>query len=391
MADDLTAPLGRRVWTNVLRRRFSAVTVLLALTLALLVSVSLYVLLTDDPLGGEPVAVAAIIQGAGEERGAGDDISIRKSVDDSASNETLPPGHALPPADIVITEVDGSTHDTDAGLLGDEEGSLREGDADPDLVEPSRHGLLPVVAPDGRRPADVYAGASGNVDPATPRIALFVGAMGLSTTVTEDAIRRLPSAVTLAFAPYGREAERLVRRARRDGHEIMLQVPLEPYDYPDNDPGPHTLLTGLSEEQNRDRLHWVMSRFTGYVGVTNYMGGRFTASREMTLPFLGELRQRGLVYADDSTSPRSLAGEVAEEVGLPFVAADLIIDAEPTRAAIDAALAELEDIAHEHGRAIGVASGLPAGIEQIADWIPTLESKGITLVPLTALVSGGES
>jgi uncharacterized protein len=186
--------------------------------------------------------------------------------------------------------------------------------------------------------------------------------MGLSATVTEEAIRSLPQAVTLAFAPYGREIDRLTARARPDGHELMLQVPLEPYDYPDNDPGPHTLLTGLSAEQNRDRLHWVMSRFTGYVGVTNYMGGRFRSAEGALRPFLGELRERGLIYADDASSPRSLAGQVARSMGLPFVAGDVVIDATPTRAAIAEALDELEAVALERGRAFGVATGLPAGI-----------------------------
>jgi uncharacterized protein len=120
------------------------------------------------------------------------------------------------------------------------------------------------------------------------------------------------------------------------------------------------------------------------------MGGRFTSSRDTVRPLLGELRDRGLVYADDSSSPRSLAGEVAEEIGLPFVAADIIIDADPNRAAIAEALANLENLALDNGSAVGVATGLPAGVEEIADWIPTLELKGITLVPLTALVSAGD-
>ena len=58
----------------------------------------------------------------------------------------------------------------------------------------------------------------------------------------------------------------LVARARGEGHEVLLQVPMEPFDYPDNDPGPQTLLTSLDAGQNIDRLHWLMSRFQGYVG-----------------------------------------------------------------------------------------------------------------------------
>ena len=168
-------------------------------------------------------------------------------------------------------------------------------------------------------------------------------------------------------------------------------MPLEPYDYPDNDPGPHTLLTGLSVDQNRDRLHWVMSRFTGYVGIVNYMGARFTASDQSLRPMLGELRDRGLIYVDDGSSSRSVAGRIASEVGLPFAKADIVVDAVPARADIDAQLARLEDIARQKGVAVGVASGLPIAIDAIDAWADGLQGKGIVLIPASAAASGGET
>ena len=113
--------------------------------------------------------------------------------------------------------------------------------------------------------------------------------------------------MTFAFAPYGTDLERWVTRARGEGHEVLLQVAMEPFDYPDNDPGPQTLLTSLSAEQNIDRLHWFMSRFQGYVGVANFMGTRFTATEQALSPVLREVAKRGLIYFDDGSSPRSLA------------------------------------------------------------------------------------
>ena len=117
-----------------------------------------------------------------------------------------------------------------------------------------------------------------------PRIAILVGGMGISQTGTAEAIAKLPAAVTLAFAPYGSDLDRVVQRARGAGHEVMLQAPMEPFDYPDNDPGPQTLLTTQTPAQNLDRLHWQMSRFQGYVGVTGYMGARFTSTRDALAP-----------------------------------------------------------------------------------------------------------
>ncbi len=105
---------------------------------------------------------------------------------------------------------------------------------------------------------------------------------------------------------------------------------MEPFEYPDNDPGPQTLLTSLTPQQNIDRLHWLMSRFQGYVGLSNTMGARFTASEPSFAPILRETAKRGLIFVDDGSNPRSVAGRIAGANNLPFAQADVVIDAVPT-------------------------------------------------------------
>ena len=102
---------------------------------------------------------------------------------------------------------------------------------------------------------------------------------------------------------------------------------MEPFDYPDNDPGPQTLLTSLAPQQNVDRLHWLMGRFQGYVGLINMMGARFTASEQAFAPVLQEAEKRGLIFVDDGSNPRSVAGRIAGANNLPFAKADVTIDA----------------------------------------------------------------
>jgi polysaccharide deacetylase 2 family uncharacterized protein YibQ len=190
--------------------------------------------------------------------------------------------------------------------------------------------------------------------------------------------------VTLGFVPYATNAAALVARARNGGHEVLLQVPMEPFDYPDNDPGPQTLLTSLTPQQNIDRLYWLMSRFQGYVGLSNTMGARFTASEPSFGPVLRETAKRGLIFVDDGANPRSLAGRIAGTNNLPYVQADVILDSVPTPADIDRALGRLEMAARERGSAVGIASALPVSIDHIAKWAKAAESRGLLLVPVTA-------
>jgi hypothetical protein len=165
---------------------------------------------------------------------------------------------------------------------------------------------------------------------------------------------------------------------------------MEPYDYPDNDPGPQTLLTSLAAEQNVDRLYWHLSRFQGYVGIANFMGARFVATDAAMVPIVKEAAKRGLGLFDDGAA-RSAAPSLAAAQAVPFAKADVPIDAVPTSGEIDRALAKLEGLAKERGIAVGVASALPISIERIGAWTRTLESRGLLLVPLTTAMLKSKS
>ena len=258
------------------------------------------------------------------------------------------------------------------------------------LTEKSRFGLLPRVGADGARPADVYARpvfASAKLKPGAPRVALLVGGLGLNPASTADAIARLPAAVSLGFAPYGDGLEGEAAAAREAGHEVLLQSPMEPFTYPSDNPGPHTLLTGASDAENLDALRWQMGRFVGYAGIVNHLGGKFTADSRALTPALSEIGARGLFYLDDGSSPRSLAREVAPTLGLASAAADAVVDADAAPAAIDAALTRLEALARARGAAIGVATALPSSLDRIARWSAGLEARGVELVPVSALAT----
>jgi hypothetical protein len=250
------------------------------------------------------------------------------------------------------------------------------------------HGPIPKIAADGTRPADVFArpvkALGGKVG--APRVALIVGGLGVSATATSAAITQLPGPVTLAFMPYGAELERLAASARSEGHEILLQVPMEPFNYPDNDPGPQTLLTSLTPEQNLERLYWLMSRMQGYVGLAEAMGARFTASEPSFGPILRETAKRGLIFVDDGANPRSVAARIAGANNLPFAKADVVLDVVPTPDEVERALARLEMTARERSVAVGIASALPVSLEHIGKWAKAAESRGLLLVPITAVV-----
>jgi uncharacterized protein len=258
------------------------------------------------------------------------------------------------------------------------------------LVETSRYGALPRIGADGARPADVYARpvvSSARLKAGAPRIAILIGGLGINAEGTASAIARLPADVTLGFAPYGDKLEREAAEARDAGHEIWLQAPMEAFGGAADNPGPHTLIAAASDAENLDSLDWLMSRFTGYAGVVNYLGGKFTGDSRALSPVLAEIASRGLDYLDDGASPRSVAREAAATLNLPAGKADVVIDADPSPEGVEAALTRLEALARGQGAAIGVATARPASVERIARWAVALEARGVALAPLSAIVS----
>jgi uncharacterized protein len=402
VADDLSTPLGQYT-----KRKSSNLAALLPAGIAGMLAVCLGIFLVwaavvDDPSGGEPVAVVASNARATPARKVDEAKAERAKAEPRVEAKTEPkadtagadtrqatagPPKAPPVGMQSVTIINGASGARQEVLVP-AQGSQRLALADPKLLETTRHGSVPRVSLDGARPLTAYARpipetpANANM----PRIAIVINGLGIGAKTTEEAISQMPGPVTLAFAPYGSDLERVASRARADGHELLLQVPMEPFDYPDNDPGPQTLLTSLAPEQNVDRMHWLMSRFPGYVGVANYMGARFTASDAAFAPMLREVAKRGLMYLDDGTSPRSLASQIAGANNLPFAKAGIVLDAVPTPNEIDRALARLEAMARDGGVAVGIASALPVSLARIAKWAKGAESRGFLLVPISAAV-----
>ncbi len=334
--------------------------------------------------GGEPEAVAtiqplppkpaepAVAPAAAKTASKEDGVSSAAQIEIESGVKVFRGGAAAPGALIIQVPDSATAHPLSPA-------------PDRRLVEKSRYGLLPRRGKDGASPAEIYArplAMQAQIKPGTPRIAIVVGGMGLDRAATEEAIRDLPPAVSLAFAPYGADVSSQSAAAREAGHEILLEAPLEPFDSADS-PGPHVLMAADAAKAAED-LHWQMGRFSGYFGLVNFLGGRFTADRPAITALMAELAERGLDYIDDGSSPQSLAGDAASEKGVGFARAELRIDESKKPEAVDAALFRLETLARKNGVAIGFAAGLPEANARIARFANELGRRGLALVPVSA-------
>ncbi len=393
MADELSAPLSRRKGKSRTPRspgsgpqRLPLARFAFGVMAIILAGVVLRIMLVQDPDGGRPSAMVPINSTRDANAVAG---TVAGTAGPPPSPATITAGPEISalgaPPGAAIIHVDPNLPDTapdDLATMPNKAGVL------PDLAEETKDGPIPRVSAKGETPFTAYSRSSVASAAAAgkPLIAIIVTGLGLNEDGTVAAIDKLPANVTLAFAPYGKGLDRTVSAARASGHELLLETPMEPFDYPDNDPGPQTLLTNQPPRANLDRLYWLLARFGGYVGLINHTGARFTASAADFGPVMEELGTRGLGYLDDGTSNRSLAPQLAAADKVPFGRADMVLDANPARAPILAALDALVAKAAANGGAIGVISALPVSIQTIAEWTASAADRNVLLVPVSALM-----
>ena len=289
-------------------------------------------------------------------------------------------GSPAPPASVprVAAQSSGKPSTPGAAIAGPDPALLEAATDLPDAE-------LPRVGADGRMPLRVYAAGYDAAD-ARPRVALLVADIGMRQQDSEDAIKQMPAAVSLAVNPYAVHPDALLDLARQGGHETLISIPMEPEKYPLNDPGAEALLTSIAPGFNAQRLEWALTRAKGYVGATGALGvlrgERFAASDQMKLVF-DELKHRGLLYVDPR--PQRAAVDGAEMP--PHRAVDLVIDEPAVAVEIDAKLARLDQIALERGSAVGlVGRPSPVTTERIVVWARNLQVRGLQLVPVSALV-----
>lgn len=370
--DELRQPLRRRSMAQRLwAKRPSALMLACFLAGAAYVGGGAWVASIPHELAGEPVITAAV------------------PPVEEITTATVEPATESTPTEEESVEPTPESYQDEATIIVSSRRPLKPAPVAA-VTEASDDGPLPRISSNGKKPFDVYAQTTpmGIANSDRPKIAIVLGGMGLNTRLTQKAIKELSGDVTFAFAPYGENLQEQVNRARAQGHEIMLQLPMEPSGYPANNPGPNTLLAEAPEADNIKALRWHMSRFAGYSGITNYLGGRFLSEPASLRPVLAEMKTRGLVFLEDAAAPTSSLDAVGKATGLRSRRTDMVIDAVGDAASIEAALAQLEKIAEANGFAVGTGSGLEITIDTVAEWAEELERKGIVLVPVSVAFRG---
>ena len=252
------------------------------------------------------------------------------------------------------------------------------------LVEQTDVGILPRIAEDGLTAYDAYARPAPKLDAAMPQVAIIVTGLGMSRAATEATLAAMPENVTLSLDIYARGLDFWVARAREDGHEVLLNLPLESANFPFDDPGPEALKTLNATEENVQKLEYILSRTTGYFGVLADHGSKFLTVTEQIDVVMEQLKARGLMYVDGG-APGSLGTRSAYKMNIPWAAVEINLDQAQGRAELDEQLQTFVELAHKRAIAVARVSASPLTLTRLGAWLATLDQKGLQLVPVSAL------
>ena len=252
------------------------------------------------------------------------------------------------------------------------------------LSEKTADGALPTIGSDGAKPWLYYAKSYDRTG-SLPMIAIIVTGLGESKAASEGALR-LPENFSLSFSPYARGINDWIKSARAAGHEVFLDLPLEPANYPASDPGPYGLLLSKSQKENDAHLRWLMTRAQSYVGFVTPQNQNYSSNDTYFQALLTTLSARGLMLVVGHEPAQDKTRQMLEDGHTPTITADTLIDEDLSPTAIQARLATLEQIAKTRGYAVGIAQAYPVTIQQLKNWAATLTSQGFVLAPVTFIV-----
>lgn len=194
--------------------------------------------------------------------------------------------------------------------------------------------------------------------------------------------------ITIAIMPNQRYSAETAREAVKKGWDVILHLPMEPKDLAENDPGEDALLVAMSREEIEAMLRKDLSSVPNVIGVNNHMGSKFTEDETRMRMVFEILKKRSIFFLDSRTSPDSVAGRLAREMGLPSAERSVFLDNTRDVEYIKGQIRELVYIASRKGAAIGIGHPYPETIEALKETLPRL-GPGIKVVRLSELIRGG--
>ena len=163
--------------------------------------------------------------------------------------------------------------------------------------------------------------------PSTPKrdLAIVIDDLGDSMKGTEE-ILNLPVNLTVAIMPFLSSTKEDAELANKNGHEVIVHLPMEPKKGKKSWLGPQGITTDLSDQEIRRRVEAAIKDVPHAVGMNNHMGSKATEDERVMRIVLEVCKENDFFYLDSKTTGRSVVSKLADEMNVPFLENGLFFD-----------------------------------------------------------------
>jgi len=251
--------------------------------------------------------------------------------------------------------------------------------------------LLPVPAKPAQTRVSVPHQEAAVIKP-TPKpqakhhasIVLILDDVGFEHQPIDEAMRIDPN-VNFSILPNGSEARAFAQRLDAHGFELLCHLPMEPLDYPRQQPGANAIFTSMSDAEIAATTRLNLESVPHIRGVNNHMGSRATLDSRVMRDVLTAL-PKDLYFIDSKTSGGSIAGRMAKQLNIPTASRNVFLDDVQSESAVRRQVEALSSLAAERGVAVAIGHPYPVTIRVLNELAPSLRARGFRFVRASEVV-----
>ena len=197
----------------------------------------------------------------------------------------------------------------------------------------------------------------------------------------------LPVEIDFAILPGLSYSEETMNRAYEQGRETLVHLPMEPLDYPLQNPGKDAILVQMDKSEVEKIVLKHLNSLPLCSGVNNHMGSLATTDKEIMSYVMEVLRKKGKFFLDSRTSAVSVAYQTAQKAHILAFRNDLFLDSpDMTTATMESKIERVKQISQNRNYVIAITHCHSLDkLKYLRDFISRIQKEGFILKRLSDL------
>jgi hypothetical protein len=217
-------------------------------------------------------------------------------------------------------------------------------------------------------------------------ICLIIDDFGYAHNDTIDDFLALDPDYTVAIIPGHHYSASIGNIAHDFGFEIIIHMPMEPYNYDLESEKEFILTEKLNPAEVDKRITAAFNEIPMAGGMNNHQGSKATENLQLMKSVARSLKKKGKFFLDSFTHPESRGFITMRRFGVKTELRQVFLDHIEDTLHIQNQLDSLVHLSHLMDVAIGIGHVKPITLGILKKEIPRLKSEGYRFVPLSEIV-----